>query len=455
MGFTLGDQWQAEQQRIEDLDAEIEKHFDIPVDENLEMQELVGEAYEGQPLEDDDYSPSILEELQDDFQPELPQAQPVQAPEGQDAAVVVGEVLPDQLEVNGQVLSGTSSLASLRAACGFYGISRSGGKDRCFRRLAQHQKTLELLAAQAAMSQMKEAGERQPRGQNLVKPPSQEEIDAHELSHTPYQPWCSACIKHRARPDRHLRTGASHESGGIPIISMDFAVTKKKEGLDPHPEGEAADKGALWLVLTCSQTGYLRAIPVQAKNQLNYMTHEVLSFVQTLGYPEIGFYGDNEPSVKQILRTVITSRHALGLKTKVFAARLKDSASNALVENSIQRIRQLACTLVEDVSSRTGLVFPCEHALWSWAGRHAAWCLNRYQVGKDMTSYEIVNGKSYDGKVCRFGEPCFAYCKPKGKGDARWKVGLFLGKTESQDAFIIGDGSNVMLTRSVRRVDKP
>ena len=184
------------------------------------------------------------------------------------------------------------------------------------------------------------------------------------------------------------------------------------------------------------------------------MTHEVLTFVQTLGCAEVGFYGDNEPTIRQILKTVITSRHALGLKTRVFAARVKDSASNSLVENAIQRVRQLACTLVQDVSSRTGLTFPCEHALWSWAGRHAAWCLNRYQVGKDVTSYELIHGRTYAGKICRFAEPVYAYCKPRGKADARWKVGLFLGKTEAQDAWIIGDGVDVMLTRSIRRVDK-
>ena len=92
---------------------------------------------------------------------------------------------------------------------------------------------------------------------------------------------------------------------------MDFAITKMKEVLDPNPEGAQEDKGALWIVLTDSQTtGYLGAVPVQAKNQLNYMTHEVLSFVQHLGGAEAGFYGDNEPTIRQILKTIITSHHA-------------------------------------------------------------------------------------------------------------------------------------------------
>ena len=87
---------------------------------------------------------------------------------------------------------------------------------------------------------------------------------------------------------------------------------------------------------------------MQSKSQRNYMTHEVLSFGQGLGHSEVGFYGDNEPTTRQILKTIITSRHALGLKTRIYTTKVKDSAANALVENSNQRIRQSACTLIED-----------------------------------------------------------------------------------------------------------
>ena len=367
---------------------------------------------------------------------------------------MIGEVIPAQIEVNGQVLTAGSTLSTLRAACTFYKVSRSGSKMKCYHRLCQHQKELELLMAQSAIAQAEGVAERHPNAQRLVKPPEAHEQELHALTHTPYAPWCSSCLKHRARPDQHKRTGEAHDTP-IPVISMDFAITKKKEGLDPHPEGEVDDKGALWLVLTDSHTGYLGVVPIQSKGQLNYMTHEVLSFVQGLGYAEVGFYGDNEPTIRQILKTIITSRHALGLKTRIYTTKVKDSAGNALVENSIQRIRQLACTLMEDVYERTGLVFPCEHALWSWAGRHAAWCLNRFQVGKSMTSYEVTHGKRYNGKTACFAEPVYAYCKGRGKADAKWRVGLMLGKTEAQDAWIIGDGVDVMLSRSIRRVDQP
>ena len=451
MGFEV-EGWEGEKERLEGLEQEIQPMLDIPRDVELERREAEGEDLPAGLQE-------LAEEVRQDggdgeLRQEGAQRGDLQLEVPQEGRIVVGEVMPQEIEVNGVVLNINSSLATLRAACGFYNVSKSGSKAKCYRRLCQRQKTLELLAAQSAIAQAQGEVERHPNAQALVRPPSQQEQELHELTHTPYAAWCDSCIKHRARPDQHRRTGESHNTG-IPVISMDFAVTKKKDGLDPVPEGQPQDKGALWLVLTCSQSGYLGVIPIQAKNQMNYMTNEVMSFVQGLGYAEVGFYGDNEPTIRQILKTIITARHALGLKTKIYTTKLKDSAGNALAENSIQRIRQLACTLVDDVSKRTGLTYPCERAIWSWAGRHSAWCLNRFQVGRAKTSYEVAHGKIYDGKVCRFGEPIYAYCKGRGKADAKWRIGLFLGKTESQDAWIIGDGVDVMLSRSIRRVDQP
>ena len=311
MGFQV--EGGADREELELLEGEIQPYYDIPMDEELEQRE-VAEAqlqpgHREQAGDDQHGEPPLDAGGQDlhrgQLQPQVPQ----------EGHIVVGEVIPAEIEVNGQVLSASSTLATLRAACGFYGVSKTGSKAKCYRRLCQHQKTLELLAATAAVAQAEGVVERHPNAQALAKVPDEHERELHALTHTPYAPWCSSCLKHRARPDQHRRTGEAHDTP-VPVVSMDFAVTKKKDGLAENPEGAAEDKGALWLVLTDSHTGYLGVIPIQSKGQINYMTHEVLSFVQSLGYAEVGFYGDNEPTIRQILRTIITSRHALGLKPK-------------------------------------------------------------------------------------------------------------------------------------------
>ena len=146
----------------------------------------------------------------------------------------------------------------------------------------------------------------------------------------------------------------------------------------------------------------------------------------------------------------------MGLRTRLYTTRVRDPAGNSLAENAIQRVRELAATVMEYLMKNTGLKLNTNHGLWSWAARHACWMLNRYQGSKGITSYELVHGKAYDGLVVPFGNPVYAYTKPQsGKGNPKWRLALFLGKTEGQDAWIVGDGSQVMLTRSVKRIDRP
>ena len=107
------------------------------------------------------------------------------------------------------------------------------------------------------------------------------------------------------------------------------------------------------------------------------------------------------------------------------------------------------------MASKTGLQLNTNHALWSWAARHSRWSLNKFQATQGVTSHEPARGKPY-GSLIPFGCPVYAFVKPQpGKGNPSWRMTLFLGKTEGQDSWIVGDGSQVLLTRSVRRVDRP
>ena len=144
----------------------------------------------------------------------------------------------------------------------------------------------------------------------------------------------------------------------------------------------------------------------------------------------------------------------MGLKTTMRTTKLYDSAGNSLAENAVQRVRGLAASMMESLVEKIGPRFQHQHPLWSWACRHAAWTLNRYQVLRGTTSFELTHGKAYDGKMCPFGEMVFAYSKKKQgfKADPKWKVGICLGKTEVQDAWVIGDGNRVSLSKSIRRV---
>eukprot|EP00435_Cladocopium_sp_Y103_P055226 s2135_g18.t1 len=56
----------------------------------------------------------------------------------------------DHLNFNGTDLYPTTALATLSEACAFFHLSQSGSKERCFKRLWEHQKRLDLQTALAA-----------------------------------------------------------------------------------------------------------------------------------------------------------------------------------------------------------------------------------------------------------------------------------------------------------------
>ena len=109
-----------------------------------------------------------------------------------------------------------------------------------------------------------------------AREPTVEERRQHELTHLPYEAWCTACLKHRARQDQRRRTGKAHEQG-CPTISFDFCYVKAsgsgaigEEEDDGARTGLEVERGALLLVAVCSQTGYLLALPVKSKNESHH-----------------------------------------------------------------------------------------------------------------------------------------------------------------------------------------
>ena len=160
----------------------------------------------------------------------------------------------------------------------------SGSRKQCFQRIVSKLKENELKAAAEVVANAQREVAREPRVQPVIPVPDEDEQNRHQLVHTQYAPWCEFCIAHRAKQDRHLRTGNSKASS-TPIISLDFCYTKagvveKADGGGIRVEGaqlvdaiapaEEIDessipksevvKPAIWMVMVCSQTGYLGAV---------------------------------------------------------------------------------------------------------------------------------------------------------------------------------------------------
>ena len=130
------------------------------------------------------------------------------------------------------------------------------------------------------------------------------------------------------------------------------------------------------------------------------------------------------PQPRQILKMLINARHSLGLTTRLVTSKLGDHSF--LSENTADRVRKLAGTFIEGAQSRLGIKIGSDHALWTWAARHASWVLNWFQPVKGATPYELVYGKSYKALLAEYGEPVHGYVKNLNNGEARWRLCLFL-----------------------------
>ena len=96
----------------------------------------------------------------------------------------------DAVVVDGVRLSVHSSLASIPAGCEALGLSRRGGKDKCLKRMLEHVKSQELLAATAATAKLERERTRHAVEQSRPEIPTQSMIDEHSLTHYPYKSWC-------------------------------------------------------------------------------------------------------------------------------------------------------------------------------------------------------------------------------------------------------------------------
>jgi len=96
--------------------------------------------------------------------------------------VVVNAADFEKVIVNGVELTAESSLAALRSGCSFYGISQSDGKMKCYGRLVNHLKKLELELSRDAAQHAAAELERKPYSPTLAVPPSEEAQRQHELT---------------------------------------------------------------------------------------------------------------------------------------------------------------------------------------------------------------------------------------------------------------------------------
>ena len=372
----------------------------------------------------------------DDREPELEQA-PMSLEHTERPVDQRDELLPpESIEVDGVIINSESSLELMRSACKVLGIPESGNKAQIFKRLGRHCVQHELLQSKHVSNTLHAEFERQAESQTVAASPSAAEVQQHALTHEPYKPWCKFCVAHRARQDQHA-TVADHEGAASSVISIDFGFLSRTEG----------DQSKLTVLFAHDRhSKAVCAIPTPRKGgqaALSHMATELSRFILWLGYSSIRLRSDNENSVVAVVDAVRKILRNLGVEVTKDSVAIDDHQANGPVEQALQAVRQLACTMMSQLEAGLGtdenkILFGTDHPMWQWALNHAAWTRTRFTVSQGSTAYERLSGTLYRGKVCMFGETVMAYLKQSSKASPKWQRAIWLGKTTANDVNILG-----------------
>ena len=184
-----------------------------------------------------------------------------------------------------------------------------------------------------------------------------------------------------------------------------------------------------------------------------YMAREPSRFAMSLGIGELQLQCDNEPTMLQVLAFTQRALMGLGLKVTTRTSKPQDHGSNALVEQTVHRVRQMAMTPIYQLETDLGYVLPILHPLCSWAFRHSAWILNCFVPRGGQTPHFLIHGEEFKGKCCKFGETVMAYVANdfKQKGTAKWVPMIFVGISDNKQ-YIVLHGKTMRVTRSIKRI---
>ena len=382
----------------------------------------------------------------------LAESGPPDGPEERAEHPAEADVLPretgeEKLVINGIEVFETSSLRTLRAACQYMRISKSGGKGVLWARLQAEIADSRIKAAVQASDAMLTEYARQPQVEPQAALPDQATIDLHEITHFPRASWCSACLSSRSREDN--RPGAETKERGV--IHVDFMF-----GRTETPGSDEEHAMSTHMVVVDEQTNFCLCVPVESKaaHDLKNATEEVVKLGAVLGHSELVIRGDSEPAMIQFLKTVSASRSRLGLGTKIEVAPPDSQLHHGLkAERFITIVRSMGKCLLASIEEKTGWKVTSNHPLFYWAFRHGAFLYSRFHVLRcGQTPFELLHGRAYAGKLCPFGATVFAQILPKTNAKAEpWRRCVWLGKSSMGNLNLVADQHGVHYARSVRR----
>lgn len=298
----------------------------------------------------------------------------------------------------------------------------------------------------------------------IVKSPQQptaEEWEKHQVTHTPYAPWCQHCNAARAvRRDHarikqriHLVRDVDGSQMGPVKMSMDYMYLYDRK--DKHRDEQCNPPH---LVVTEHRFGRLWAHRVLNKgvnNEASWLPKRVLQDLDNAGFQDMRVIAktDQEPAIVELQIAMQEARPNMIIPINSIVG---ESESNVRAENSIQRLQEKIRTLRHHVEQHAKMKIPEQSPLMAWLVRWSAEFISKYTRGDDGKSpYERIRGEPSGVPLVPFGEKVMYFLVEivkKQKGEAAEMPGIWLAVNERIEENLVGTERGVIKCRTVSRL---
>ena len=224
--------------------------------------------------------------------------------------------------------------------------------------------------------------------------PTAEEVSLHEMTHCPFEKWCSHCVRGQAPEDPHRKVkpkdkvDVEDREESLPKVAMDYCFMGSKglikmgsltEGTGKEGDGIEAKDNPI-LVMHDSKSGMAFTYVVHKKGSYEAIVRAVSKDLDRLGYKQLILKRDQENSIEELAMKVKAywSGEAIPERSPV-----GESQSNARVERCIRTIGGRIRTLKDALEFKLKCIIPAEHPMMQWLVKWASLTHNVFQVKRN------------------------------------------------------------------------
>ena len=217
--------------------------------------------------------------------------------------------------------------------------------------------------------------------------PSEFEKQKHNLTHIPFQPWCTSCVKGKAQAEPHKRTERIIEDSELPVIQCDYLMLK-----------DTAGTGGLKVLSMHVRTfKYGMSTVVETKGPTDtFATMWAVKMLNFLGLSDIILQCDPEPSLIKWAESVKSKRTE---RTVIRSSPRRSHQSNGGVENYQKQLQGQVRTMLAAMQEHTKYRPSADNALMRWIVRHAAWLIPRFRGSEIQSSILSCHGRTVSWKI--------------------------------------------------------